>query len=172
MLRRLPGRFLPWIGTVLRLVVGGVWIAAAALKLPHPEESVAAVRAYQLLPIGTTTFVGHLLPVVEVVLGAILVLGLLTRFAGVVSALLLVGFVVGIISVWSRGIAIDCGCFGGGGADPDAFSAYPWEIARDAGLFLASAYLVVGPRSALALDGWLFPIPLARKEGTDVEVPA
>jgi uncharacterized membrane protein YphA (DoxX/SURF4 family) len=171
--RRLPRRSLPWLGAILRLVVGGVWIAAAVLKLPHPEESVAAVRAYQLLPIGTTTFVGHLLPVVEVVVGAILVLGLLTRFAGVVSALLLVGFVVGIVSVWSRAIAIDCGCFGGGGADPDAISKYPWEIARDVALFAASAYLVVGPRSALALDTWLFPRTpreLDREEDSDVEV--
>ena len=163
---------LPWIGTAARLVVGGVWIAAGLIKLPHPGESVAAVRAYQLLPTGWTTTVGHLLPVLEVVVGAILVLGLLTRLAGVLSALMMVAFIVGISSVWARGIAIDCGCFGGGGADPDAISKYPWEIARDVGLLLASAYLVVGPRSAVALDRWLFPQPARQEEGTHVEVRA
>jgi hypothetical protein len=62
---------------------------------------------------------------------------------------------------------------GGGGADPDAISKYPWEIARDVALFAASAYLVVGPRSALALDTWLFPRTpreLDREEDSDVEV--
>jgi uncharacterized membrane protein YphA (DoxX/SURF4 family) len=161
---------MPWVGTAARLVVGGVWIAAGVLKLPHPGQSVTAVRAYQLLPIGWTTTVGHLLPVLEVVVGAILVVGLLTRFAGVLSGLLLIAFVVGIVSVWSRGISIDCGCFGGGGADPDASAAYPWEIARDVGLLLASAYLVVGPRSALSLDRWLFPQPAPTQEGSHVEV--
>jgi uncharacterized membrane protein YphA (DoxX/SURF4 family) len=166
------GRLLPWAGTAARLVVGGVWIAAAVVKLPHPGESVAAVRAYQLLPIGWTTTVGHLLPVLELVVGGMLVAGLLTRFAGVLSGLLLLAFLVGIVSVWSRGIAIDCGCFGGGGADPHAFAKYPGEIARDAALLLGSAYLVAGPRSALALDRWLFPPIVVEEEGTHVEVGA
>ncbi len=43
-------------------------------------------------------------------------------------------FIIGIASVWARGITIDCGCFGGGGYDADAASQYPWEIARDVGL--------------------------------------
>ena len=51
---------------------------------------------------------------------------------------LFVAFIIGIASVWARGINIDCGCFGGGGADPDAASQYPWEIARDVGLLAAS----------------------------------
>ena len=100
---------------------------------------------------------GHLLPVLEVVVGAMLVLGLLTRGAAVVSALLFVAFIIGIASVWARGIEIDCGCFGGGGYDPDATSKYPWEIARDVGLLALSLYLVWLGRSRLALDNLLFP---------------
>ena len=130
-----------WVGLLLRLVVGGVWIFAAALKLPDPAQSVAAVRAYQLLPGDVAITVGHLLPVLEVVVGACLVLGLLTRGAAVVSGLLFVAFIIGIASVWARGINIDCGCFGGGGIDPDAASKYPWEIARDVGLLAASLVL-------------------------------
>ena len=56
-----------------------------------------------------------------------------------------------------RLVWIDCGCFGGGGYDPDAASKYPWEIARDAALLLASAYLVWPGRTRLALDTVLFP---------------
>ena len=72
-----------------------------------------------------------MLPILEVTIGTMLVLGLLTRGAAVVSALLFVAFIIGIASVWARGMSIDCGCFGGGGFDPDAKSKYPWEIARD-----------------------------------------
>src|SRR3954451_2731311 len=117
-----------WLGTVARLVTGGVWIWAGAAKLPHPEQSVLAVRAYQLLPGDAAVTVGHLLPILELVLGACLVLGLLTRGAGLLSALLFTAFIIGIASVWARGLSIDCGCFGGGGYDPDATSKYPWEI--------------------------------------------
>jgi uncharacterized membrane protein YphA (DoxX/SURF4 family) len=146
-----------WLGTAARLLTGGVWIWAGLLKLPHPDQSVLAVRAYQLLPGDSAAPVGHLLPVLEVVVGACLVLGVLTRFAAVVSGLLFVAFVVGIASVWARGINIDCGCFGGGGPDPNAASKYPWEIARDTGLLLLSAYLVRQGRTRLALDNLLFP---------------
>ncbi len=123
---------------------------------PAPHESVAAVRAYELLPEVVVPTVGQLLPVLEVVIGLALVLGVLTRGASVVSAVLFVAFIIGIASVWARGMTIDCGCFGGGGSDPDAASQYPWEIARDIGLLLASAYLVALPRTRLALDNLLF----------------
>ncbi len=146
-----------WIGLVARLVTGGVWLYAGWLKLPHPETSVTSVRAYQLLPAGLAETVGHVLPMLEIVVGACLVAGLLTRFIGGVSALLQVAFLIGIISVWSRGIAIDCGCFGTGGPDPNAVGKYPWEVARDVGLLALSLYLVWRPRAPYALDGILFP---------------
>lgn len=152
-----------WVGLVLRLAVGGTWLVAGAIKLPDPAQSVSAVRAYQLLPPGIVPTVGQLLPVLEVLLGLMLLLGLLTRAAGAVSGVLLVGFIAGMASVWARGINIDCGCFGGGGADPDAASQYPWEIARDVALLAASVALVLLRSTRLSLDGRLFrrtpPLP-------------
>lgn len=146
-----------WWGLVARLGAGGVWIVAGALKLPDPAGSVRAVRAYDILPESVTSTFGHLLPIVEVVIGAMLVLGLLTRGAAVVSAVLFVMFVVGIASVWARGISIECGCFGGGGEKAGAASSYPWEIARDVGLLALSLFLVWLRRTRYALDNVLFP---------------
>jgi len=137
-------------------VIGGVWIVAGVLKLPDPAASVRAVRAYDLLPEAVVPTVGHLLPVVEVVVGTALVLGLLTRGGAVLSALLFLVFVGGIASVWARGISIECGCFGGGGAQQDASSSYPLEIARDVGLLALSVFLVWSPRTRFALDRLLF----------------
>ena len=148
---------LRWLGVLARVVVGGVWVYAAVLKLPHPDTSVTAVRSYQLLPAGVAETVGHVLPMLEIVVGGCLLLGLLTRVTGGASALLQVAFIIGIASVWSRGIAIDCGCFGNGGADPDAFGKYPWEIARDTGLLALSLVLVWRPQTPLAMDNLLFP---------------
>jgi uncharacterized membrane protein YphA (DoxX/SURF4 family) len=148
-----------WVGLLARLVVGGVWIWAGLLKLPHPEASVTAVRAYQLLSPSLAEGIGRVLPMLEVVVGACLVVGLLSRAVGGVSALMQLAFIVGIASVWSRGISINCGCFGDGGPDPDAFGKYPWEIARDTGLLLLSLLVVWLRRTPLALDNLLFPNP-------------
>ncbi len=133
------------MGLVARLVTGGVWIVAGALKLPDPAASVRAVRAYDLLPETIVPTVGHLLPVLEIVVGVCLVLGLLTRAAAVLSALLFVAFIVGIASAWARGLQIECGCFGGGGTSADASDEYPWEIARDVGLLAAVAVAGLAP---------------------------
>jgi len=158
-----------WVGLAARLVVGGVWLAAGLLKLPDPGASVRAVRAYDLLPEAIVPTIGYLLPIFEVLLGACLVLGLLTRVSGILSSLLLVAFIVGIASAWARGLQIDCGCFGDGGYDPDASDKYPWEIARDVGLLVASAYLGWRPRSRLALDNVLFP---EKRDHVEEEVPS
>jgi uncharacterized membrane protein YphA (DoxX/SURF4 family) len=143
---------LSWAGLGIRLVVGCVWVVAGALKLPDPEQSVRAVRAYRLLPEPIVPAVGYGLPILEVAIGVLLVIGLGTRVAAVVSALLFLLFVVGIASAWARGLQIDCGCFGGGGFDANATEQYPWEIARDGVLLVLSAYLVVRPQTVLAVD--------------------
>jgi uncharacterized membrane protein YphA (DoxX/SURF4 family) len=148
---------LAWVGSIARLVIGGVWIAAGALKLPDPAASVRAVRAYRLLPESTVTVVGYGLPVLEICLGLLLVIGLGTRFVASLSVVLFLVYITAISSAWARGLQIDCGCFGGGGYAANATSKYPWEIARDVGLLAASAFLVVWPRTEVSLDRWLIP---------------
>jgi len=82
----------------------------------------------------------------------------LVRPNAVLSAVLLLAFIVGIASAWGRGLSIDCGCFGGGGGPSENPEAkYPWELARDFGLLLFSGWLIRRPRSPWALDNRLFP---------------
>lgn len=143
---------------VARVVVGGVWVVAGALKLSDPAANVRSVRAYQLLPEAVVPTVGHALPALEIVVGGALLLGLLTRVTATVSALMLAAFVIGIASAWARGLSIECGCFGGGGSPAaNAAAKYPWDIARDVGLLLLSVWLVWRPRSAWSLDRRLLP---------------
>ena len=159
-----------WFGTLARLVVGGVWLAAGLLRVSDGAASVRAVRAYDLLPESVVPTVGHALPALEIVVGLALVAGALTRGAAVVSALLQIAFIVGIASAWARGLQIECGCFGGGGFDADATSKYPWEIARDSGLLLLSIWLVWRPRTRLSLDALIFrPLPTSLETADHVD---
>ena len=161
-----------WLGLLARLVVGGVWIYAGLLKLPDPAASIESVRAYELLPASLVEPVGYLLPPLELVLGIALVVGVMTRGAALLSGVVLAAFIFGISYAWAAGLKIDCGCFGDGGANPDAAAQYPWEIARDAGLLVASGFLVWLRETPLALDSLLFrrPRPLTEQDlGPDLD---
>ena len=72
-------QLLDWIGLAARLVLGGVLVWAGAVKLPDLRESVLAVQAYKILPFDVATVVGYALPIAEVALGLLLILGLLRR---------------------------------------------------------------------------------------------
>ncbi|NRQ36191.1 DoxX family membrane protein [Nonomuraea sp. NN258] len=142
--------------TVARLVLAGVLIAAGALKIGNPADSVVAVKAYQLLPDAIAVPVGQLLPILEIVVGVLLVVGLLTRVAAVISGLLMFAFVFGIAWAWANGLRIDCGCFGGGGQlGQGQEPTYLIDILRDFGLVLLAAWIVRFPPGRLALDSKL-----------------
>lgn len=145
-----------WVTTVARLVLGGVLIAAGALKIGNPSDSVVAVKAYQLLPESIAVPVGYALPILEIVIGVLLVVGLLTRVAAVSAGLLMFAFVFGIAWAWANGLRIDCGCFGGGGQlGVGQEPTYLLDILRDFGLVLLGAWTVRFPPGRFALDGAL-----------------
>src|SRR5262245_8869303 len=146
----------PWIGTVARLLLGVVWIVAGASKVGDLAASGRAAVAYRLFPPTVADTIGSVLPFLEIALGALLVLGVATRLSAIVSALLLIAYIIGIASAWARGLRIDCGCFGSGGdlaanAQPTYFS----ETIRDIGLLIVAGYLVLRPRTRLSLDALL-----------------
>jgi uncharacterized membrane protein YphA (DoxX/SURF4 family) len=141
----------PWTALATRLVLGAVFVIAGALKLPDPAANVRAVRAYELLPEAIVPAVGYGLPVLEVALGLLLVVGVAVRLAAVAAGVLLVLFVVGVVSAWARGLTIDCGCFGGGGTVAAGETRYGREVLRDVGLLALSAFLALWPQSRYAL---------------------
>lgn len=143
-----------WISTGARVGLGGVLLYAGVAKLLQPDEAVRAVQAYQILPPSVDDFVAYALPLIEVAVGVLLILGLGTRLAAWIAGLLMVVFIGGVASAWIRGLSIDCGCFGGGGEVPAAGKAwrYAGEILRDIGFLGLASWLVVFPISRLALD--------------------
>ena len=142
-----------WAATAARLLLAGVWAWAGVTKIGDPAAAVRAVRAYRLLPEWLAQGVGHGLPFLELTLAALLLAGLATRLAAVVSAGLLAVFLAGMVSAAARGLQIECGCFGGGGdLAAGQSTAYTWEIVRDVALLLVALALSRWPRSRLAAD--------------------
>ena len=143
--------WIPAIGTVARLGLVVVWLVSGVQKATDPAQTTVSVRAYQLLPESLVGPVATALPFVEIGLGLLLAVGIGVRITAAASALVFATFIAAIVSVWARGLSIDCGCFGGGGtADVDG-TDYALEILRDVGFIALAAWLVVFPRTFLAL---------------------
>ena len=140
-------------GTVARFGLAAVWLLSGVPKALDPDQTYVAVRAYDVLPPLGVELVAAVLPWLEIALAVLLLLGLGTRAVALVSAGLLLVFIVGVAQAWARGLSIDCGCFGGGGVVEPGRTAYVQELARDAGFLVLAVWLVVRPRTPVALDG-------------------
>ncbi|MEN3305988.1 MAG: hypothetical protein V7603_2190 [Micromonosporaceae bacterium] len=150
----------PWLGTLARLVLAGVFFAAGASKVTDLAGSGRAVNAYQLMPFEMAKIVGAALPFMELTLALFLLAGLATRAVAALGAALLLGYIGGIASVWARGLSIDCGCFGTGGALPaGVHPSYLGDLLRDVALLLVAVFLAWRPRTRLGLDAVLLGEP-------------
>jgi uncharacterized membrane protein YphA (DoxX/SURF4 family) len=142
----------PWIGLVCRLTLGGVLFVAGFLKVDKLEVSQMAVRSYELLPIPIANFLGQTLPLFEVVIGLLLILGAATRAVAALGGFTMFIFIIAIGQAWARGLNIDCGCFGGGGTVAPGETRYLQEILRDAGLVAMALFLLRYPVSKFSVD--------------------
>ena len=143
------------VGTLARLGLAAVWLISGTLKATDLDQTVVAVRAYNVLPRAAVDVVAALLPFFEIALGLLLLLGIGTRLVAVISGGLLLVFIAGVAQAWARGLSIDCGCFGGGGAVAPGATAYVQEIVRDVGFLALAAWLVVRPHTLLSMDARL-----------------
>lgn len=144
-----------WLGTVARLVLGGVLIWSGVSKLSDPRAFLLAVRAYDVTPEWLSKAMAYGLPVVEVCVGLLLVLGVITRATAIVAAVLLVVFLIGMVQAAARGLKLDCGCFGGSGGTTTGPTRYTLDILRDIGLLVLAAYLIVWPMTRFSVDEFL-----------------
>jgi len=97
---------------VFRLVLGGLFVYAGAVKIAAPLDFAQNVRNYQLVGQSLSFIAGLVLPWLEVLAGVFLIAGAWRRGAALVLSTLLVFFVALTIVTMIRGLDVDCGCFG------------------------------------------------------------
>ncbi len=123
-----------------RLVVGGVFIFASLDKLQHPQAFAQVIHHYRMVPYEFLHPFAVFLPVLELIVGSALVLGIKQRGAALITLLLNLVFMVAIASALSRGLDISCGCFNTDGGHGVGVSLL-W---RDALLLLACLPPLIG----------------------------
>jgi uncharacterized membrane protein YphA (DoxX/SURF4 family) len=82
----------------------------------------------------------------------LLIVGFGVRWAAFAAGVFMVVFIAAVSSAWARGLAIDCGCFGGGGQVAPGQTKYLQEILRDVGLLVLAGWLWFTPQSKFALE--------------------
>lgn len=112
---------------VLRLTLGALFIISGLMKLNlvglswihpslvalEPRDFAFSIRAFKLgLSDPLVQFLTFAIPWTELLCGLALILGLLTRGAAAIIALLMLAFIAGIASLLSRGLDVNCPCFG------------------------------------------------------------
>ena len=142
----------PWLTLLSRLILGVVLLVAGGLKIGNLPKSAMAVRAYELLPVSLANFLGYTLPWIEIGLGLLLIVGVTVKISGALGALTMLAFIIAIAQAWARGLSIDCGCFGGGGAIDPEDTKYLSEIIRDIGLMALGIFLYFYPKGRFALE--------------------
>jgi len=95
-----------------RLVLGGLFVYAGAVKVIDPLDFAQNIRNYQLVGQSLSFIAAIVLPWLEILAGLALILGVWTRGAALVVAGLLVFFIVLTAVTMVRGLDVDCGCFG------------------------------------------------------------
>ena len=116
----------------IRIALGIYFVLAGLAKFEHLQQFIAEVQSFELAPEHVSTLFAILLPYVEVAAGGLLVLGMWTTLAAVVTTFLLACFVY---------------AFGLFPTRPDLFN-------KDIILLAASLSVLYSGAGAISVDGF------------------
>jgi uncharacterized membrane protein YphA (DoxX/SURF4 family) len=140
------GRFALLAG---RIALGGIFVYAAYAKLhvngrwhlgDYQFFFAMTISSYQLplLPVWLILWTARMLPLLELLLGALLIVGVGLRWAGSAITSLLLVFMALLTRAMMLGLVIDCGCWGSSYVKPST------ELLHDSGLLLLAMSVNIG----------------------------
>jgi len=138
--------------TMVRLVLGAVFLSAGIPKIVDPAGFALAVYNYHILPAWLVNMVAVGLPWIEVVAGACLVFGLWVPGSALVVSVLLLAFTTALGINLYRGLDITCGCFS---TSPGSGKITWWYLLRDGSLFLSGLLVLFADRGRFSLSSVL-----------------
>jgi uncharacterized membrane protein YphA (DoxX/SURF4 family) len=128
-----------WSYRAVRLALGVLFIWAAALKLMDLEIFAVTIGAFGLLPKPLVGLAALLLPLIELAAGLGLILDARGSLA-VMAGLLIMFALILAYGLW-LGLDIDCGCYGPGDPEAEAFSSLRSSLYRDVAMLGGVLYL-------------------------------
>jgi uncharacterized membrane protein YphA (DoxX/SURF4 family) len=130
-----------------RVALGVVFLVAAYTKLhfngawhfgDYHFFFAMAIDSYNMLPLWAVEILARTLPILEAVIGAMLVLGLWVRWVAAFTSALLLVFIGAMTRALILHIQIKCGCFGND--EPLTI----WTLLRDSSLLVLALAVTIG----------------------------
>ncbi|HEX6852424.1 MAG TPA: MauE/DoxX family redox-associated membrane protein [Candidatus Polarisedimenticolaceae bacterium] len=133
-----------WVVRTAQIATALVFLAAALPKISDVPQFAKDIAAYQLAPVWSHHLLAMTLPWIELVVALALLAGIRERAAAVVATGAMVVFTLAVVWAWSKGLSIDCGCFGKGASEPVGAS----KLLQNVGLTALAAVAAVRARGA------------------------
>ncbi|ACV68347.1 MauE/DoxX family redox-associated membrane protein [Desulfohalobium retbaense] len=130
-----------WAYRIVRLAFAVMFIIAGGLKLADPAVFATTIDAFGLIPSFLLPVVAIGLPLLEILAG----IGLLFDFRGSLTTLTLLTVVFILVLAYGihLGLDIDCGCYGPGDPEAEAFGHLRSSLYRDLGMLVMAGYLYI-----------------------------
>ena len=139
-----------WPRTLLavgRVALGAIFLVAAYAKLhfnggwhfgDYQFFFAMAIDSYNMLPLWAVEIMARTLPILEALIGALLILGIGVRWVAAFTSALLLVFIGAMTRALILHIQIKCGCFGND--EPLTI----WTLLRDSTLLVLSLAVTIG----------------------------
>lgn len=143
-------RVLDVAAALARFGLALIWIYSGYTKIGAHLDVTKSIEAYQIFTPYWSDLLARVIGPLELAGGLLLLLGIKLRWAGGVSIAVLVMFILGLWSAYSRGLNIDCGCFdpSAGESDPNDLLKAIW---RDIAFIAATAFMMWRPFKKFAI---------------------
>ena len=112
-------------------------------------EVTQNIIAYEIFTHEWSNILAQWIGPLELAGGLLLLAGIKLRESGWVSIVVLVLFIIGMYSAWSRGLVIDCGCFGSQPSDEGTNLIE--TILRDFVLIAVTLFMIYAPYKKFAI---------------------
>ena len=97
---------------VVRILLGIVLLFSGITKIIDSSKAVDLMLDFKVIPEALILIIVSILPVLEILIGVLLILGMYPKFASISALVLFSGFFLIIIYGTIIGLNSDCGCFG------------------------------------------------------------
>ncbi len=100
----------PYLILLIRCLLGLVFLYASYDKILDPGKFARDIANYHIVPFGLENSIAIILPWLELLIGAGIILGIFLDGSVVLSGSFLILFIVMIFQAMMRGFNIECGC--------------------------------------------------------------
>jgi uncharacterized membrane protein YphA (DoxX/SURF4 family) len=135
----IPLSWKSWSYTIVRVGLALSFLAAGVIKILNPMTFAVTVDAFGILPGPLVMPVAVLLPAAEI-LGALALIADIRGSLGLIT-LMLLAFIAVLAYGLHMGLDIDCGCYGPGDPEAEAFSGIRGALQRDLVMLACAAAL-------------------------------